>query len=136
MEYTLFKSVGTLRYGYKGGDYNLVVDVDQGLADYYRSLIPKSISFNRQKYPPHISVVRKEVPINLDLWGKYNGHEIEFVYSNVIRWGQVYYWLDVFSTRLEEIRLELGLPVSSQYTLPPDGFVKCFHCSLCNRKGL
>jgi hypothetical protein len=28
----------------------------------------------------------------------------------------------------------LGLPVSSEYTLPPEGFVKCFHMTIGNFK--
>ena len=128
----LFTSTGTLRYGVT----NLVLDVDQGLSDYYRALMPKSIRTNKQMYPAHISVVRKENPPNMELWGKYAGELIEFQYSNVIRNGTVYYWLDAWSKRLEEIRLELGLPVDSPYTRPPDGMSKTFHITLGNIKEL
>jgi hypothetical protein len=70
----------------------------------------------------------------MEVWGKYEGQEIDFSYENVIHSGTVYYWLNAFSTKLEEIREELGLPVSSQYTLPPEGFVKCFHITIANQK--
>jgi hypothetical protein len=97
-------------------------------------MLPKSISTNRQLYKAHISVVRKEVPHNMDVWGKYEGQEIDFKYDNVIYSGNGYYWLNAFSVKLEEIRLELGLPVESLYTMPPDGFRKCFHITIGNKK--
>jgi len=133
----LFKSKGTLRYkrGDNGG-YNLRVVVDQDISDYYRALIPKWIHTNRQMYPAHISVVRNEIPLNLEYWGKYEGEELEFEYENVVYNGTVYYWLNAFSNRLDEIRLELGLPVSSEYTRPPDGYTKCYHITIGNTKGL
>lgn len=128
----LHKSNGILRYH----PNKLIVEVDQGINDYYRKLIPKWIKTNKQMYAAHISVVRKEIPPNMQYWGKYDGDEVEFYYENIIRFGTVYCWLNVFSTRLEEIRLELGLPVSSMYTLPPEGFAKCFHTTIGNFKGL
>lgn len=131
----LYKSVGTLHYDRtRNGGYKLVLMVDQEISNYYRALIPKWIYTQPQMYPAHVSVVRKEVPINLDAWGKYEGHKVEFFYSPIIHSGKVYYWLNVFCKRLEEIRIELGLPVSSPYTLPPEGFVKAFHTTIGNTK--
>ena len=129
----LHKSKGILRYGENS---RLVVEVDRGLADYYRSLIPKWREMQPQMHPPHITVVRtgkEEVP-NKEFWGKHEGEEIEFFYDPTIKEGTVYYWLNVFSVRLEEIRRELGLPVQSEYTLPPEGYTKCFHMTLANKK--
>ena len=132
---SLHKSVGVLKYTEKPG--NLRVIVDPGLADYYRSLIPKSSVANKPMYPPHISVIRKEpTPILTDCWGKYDGQEVEFEYSTEIHSGKVYYWLNAFCLKLEEIRTELGLPVSTEFTRPPDGYVKCFHITLANSKKL
>ena len=132
----LYKSIGTLRYENKGGKYKLIVEVDQGISDYYRSLIPKWITVNPQMYRAHISVVRREIPVNLEYWGKYEGEKIEFSYEGIVRQGTVYFWLNVFCVRLEEIRKELGLPVRSEYTIPPEGFTKCFHCTIGNQKEL
>lgn len=128
----MFNSTGILKY--HNNPYKLIVEIDQNICDYYRSLIPKWIKTNRQMYSAHISVVRNEVPVNLEHWGKYEGEEIEFLYENEIKFGAVYCWLNVWCKRLEEIRLELGLPVSSPYTLPPEGFAKCFHSTLGNFK--
>jgi len=135
MQEVLYKSIGVLRYEFEIG-HKLVVEVDQQLSDYYRSLIPKFVSTNRPRYSAHITVVRqeKETPVNLEHWGKYEGQEIEFFYSPIIQQGKVYFWLNTFCTKLEDIRLELGLPVVSQYTLPPEGFRKCFHCTIANMK--
>jgi hypothetical protein len=125
----LYKSTGILRYGHE----KLIVEVDPGISAFYKSLIPKCYILNPQKYAPHISVVRHEQP-NMENWGKYDGQPVEFFYSNIVHRGTVYWWLNAFSNRLEEIRLELGLPVSSPYTRPPDGFEKCFHITLGNSK--
>lgn len=127
-------SIGVLKYSKELR--SLRVEVDPGISDYYRSLIPKWIVTRKQMYEPHISVVRKEIipASNISLWGKYEGEEIEFYYSNIVRFGTVYCWLNVFCEKLEKIRLELGLPVDSIYTRPPDGFAKTFHMTLGNNK--
>lgn len=130
----LFESIGVLRYSPEPS--NLRVVVDPGIGDFYRAMMPKSISTNRPMYPTHISVVRKETVPNVEFWGKYEGEPVTFHYSNVVHSGRVYYWLNAFCTKLEDIRLELGLPVSSPYTLPPEGFNKCFHITLANIKQL
>lgn len=130
MNSTLFTSVGFLHYE----ENKAIVEVDQGIVDFYRFLIPKYYYAKPQKYKAHISVVRKETPPNMQCWGKYEGEQIEFHYSNIIHYDNVYFWLNAFCKRLEEIRLELGLPVSSPYTLPPAGFDKCFHISVANCK--
>ena len=97
---------------------------------------PKWIKTNPQAYPAHISVVRKEIPPNLEYWGVYEGAPVEFLYTHTVYNGKVYWWLNAFSNRLEEIRVELGLPVHSEYTLPPEGFTKCFHLTIGNSKKL
>lgn len=127
----LFDSVGKLHYE---GHNKLILIVDPEIVRYYRSLIPKWCVAYPQLYPPHISVVRKEHPPNTPVWGRHEGELIKFKYSNNIYQGTVYWWLNAFSLRLEEIRMELGLSVSSEYTRPPEGFIKCFHISLANKK--
>jgi hypothetical protein len=127
---TLFSSIGKLRYGFT----NLVLDVDQDIVDYYRWLLPRSIWLQTQMYPAHISVIRNETVPRMDLWGKYENEEIAFSYSNVIRNGTLYYWLDCFSNRLEEIRAEIGLINDSLYIQTPLGYAKTFHITLGNFK--
>jgi len=129
----LYQAKGVLRYS---EGFRLVVEVDQELANYYRSMIPKWKVVNRQMYPAHVTVVRgqKETPPNTEPWERYQGELVEYTYSPIVHEGTVYYWLNVFSTRLEEVRRELGLPVHSEYTLPPGGFTRCFHMTLGNKK--
>jgi hypothetical protein len=126
----MYSSIGTLKYH----DEKLIVEVDQQLGKYYFNLVPKWFKIHPQKYPPHISVVRKEIPPNKQHWKKYDGEAIEFLYDTFIHNDEAYFWLNAFCTRLEEIRLELGLPVSSPYTRPPSGFHKCFHITIGNTK--
>ena len=133
---TMFTSKGQLKYSKIEDKYKLIVSVDEEIVRYYRSLIPKWFKVNPQMHRAHISVVRNEVPPKMEFWGKYEGEIIEFCYESIIRQGSVYWWLNVFCKRLEEIRLELGLPVSSPYTLPPEEFTKCWHISLGNQKEL
>ncbi len=57
-----------------------------------------------------------------------------FFYHPQIHEGKIYYWLEIYCTLLEDIREELGLPVVSQYTLPPEGFRKVFHMTIGNTK--
>ena len=134
MDEVLYKSNGTLHYSRHNESFKLIVSVDQGIVDYYRALMPKAIRTAPQKYAAHISVVRKEIPPNLASWDKYEGQEIEFSYSPIIHSGTVYYWLNAFSVRLEEIRTELGLIVDAPFHQPPPGFKKTFHISLGNTK--
>ena len=129
----LHPSTGTFRY-YDGG--RLIVEVDQELTDYYRSLIPPWYGAQRPRYPAHITVVRqgKETPVHWEHWGKYEGQSVSFFYSPIVQVGKVYFWLMVYCRQLEEVRLELGLPVVSQYTLLPEGFRKAFHTTIANMK--
>jgi hypothetical protein len=126
----LFASSGVLHYE----DKKLVVLADQQISDYYRALIPKYYQVRPQKYRAHISVVRKETPPNMAIWKKHEGERIEFQYGSYLHNDERYWWLNCFCVRLEDIRRELGLSVSSPYTRPPGGFEKCFHMTIGNTK--
>ena len=133
MNDVLYSSIGTLRYSET--KFWAVVDVDQGIMDFYQAMIPKYIKFSKPLYPAHISVVRKETPTKTDAWLRYQGEKIEFQYSPYIHSGEIYMWLNVFCKRLEEIRKELGLPNQIWADNPPaSGFEKCFHMTVCNFK--
>lgn len=130
-----YSSRGKFRYS---GSDRLVVDIDPGIASYYRSLIPKSMPVNGTRYAPHVTVVRptKEVPTNITVWKKYEGETVEFCYSPLIHTDGVYFWLNVLCKRLEAVREELGLPILSRFTVPPEGFRKFFHATIANVKGI
>lgn len=127
----MFLSSGRLKYFQN--PYKLIVEVDQGISDFYRTLVPKYIKLNRQMYPAHISVVRKEIPPNLTVWGKYQNRVVEFEYEGYQYNNDTYYWLNVYSKELEEIRAELGLTRVSAITRSPDGRHK-FHTTIGNLK--
>ena len=127
------ESKGKLQYS---KDWRLVLKVDQDLADYYRSLIPPWMSSQRPRWPAHITVVRqeKEMPVNKQHWWKHNNRTVSFIYSPIIHHDSVYYWINVWCKILEEIRIELGMPFHSPFTLPPAGFKKNSHCTIANTK--
>lgn len=135
MPHHLHASLGPLRY-HRGplGGYKLIVEIDQAIVDYYRRLMPWWLRPQPQKYRAHVSVVRKEVPPEPAAWGRHEGEVVGFCYSGEVHSSATYYWLNVFSTRLEELRLELGLSVEEKHTPPPPGFRKTFHTTLGNRK--
>lgn len=134
------KSSGLFKCEYiEGYGYKAYVEVDTEIVRYFRAMIPKWIKTNPQKYSPHISVIRKEKePVNIDVWNKFLQREemVGFEYENKVNFGTVYCWFNCFSKRLEEIRLEMGLPVSTQYTRPPEftNCIKTFHCTIGNFK--
>ncbi len=103
---TWFPSLGYLKYG---PEIKLVLAADEGIAEYYRSMVPKSITINPQRYPAHVSVVRRETPPLMSAWGVHEGAPVWFEYENIIANDEKYYWLNVRCKRLEEIRVELGL---------------------------
>lgn len=114
----------------------MIVEVDRELGKYYLSLLPKWLDAKRGRYEPHITVVRcyKEVPPDLSAWGRYEEQEVDFLYSPEVQQGKVFFWLNVLCKKLEQVRAELGLPITSQYTRPPEGFSKYFHCTIGNCK--
>lgn len=151
MSDVLYRSVGILRYHHgpdeQGLDsYKLVVDVDPGIAKFYRALIPKYIRHNSQLHDPHISVIRREVPPNLVFWDRYAGEEIEFFYCPIVcplagTDNSPYFWLNAYSLRLEAIRNELGLSIAPKHPShsvypPPPPFTKKWHITVANRKNL
>jgi hypothetical protein len=132
--FTLYNSIGTLRYGYS----HLILDIDPEITRYYRSFLPKSLYVKLPLYPAHVSIVRKESSLFLEkvshLWGKYEGEKVEYVYSPLIHNRGVYFWLNAFSIRLEEIREELGLPLISYYKDIPERYKHTFHSTMGNIK--
>ena len=134
----LFNATGIVHYDKFEGEYRLVIKVNQEISNYYFSLIPKYYKVNRPRWPAHITLVRsgKEVPKNMAFWGVYEGKRIPFLYDPEIKSGTMYYWLNIWCKQFENMRFELGLPVVSQYAMPPLGFVKCFHCTIANIKNI
>jgi hypothetical protein len=129
----MFKSQGRLQYSQD--PVKLIVQVDPGIAYFYRALIPKYLRVKGQAYPPHISVVRKVIPPNMEVWGKYEGQKVEFEYDTYVFNDSTYYWLNVWSYDLEAVRKELGLKPFGDVTESPDKRHR-FHLTLGNTKDL
>lgn len=127
----MFKASGPLRYG---PGIRMIVEVEQGIADYYRKMIPKYYYVQPQMYNAHITVVRtaKETPQNMSVWGKYEGEIIPFTYENEILTNGIYWYLNVQSNRIGYIREELGLPRFRFGDLGSDK--KCYHITIGNVK--
>lgn len=124
---------GVLRYS--ENPYKLIVEVDPEISNFYASLVPKYFRLNKQKYAPHISVVRNEVPILLENWRKHDGKFIGFTYNDEIEYDEKYFWLGASSEDLEKIRVELGLVNVNWVTKTPDGSHN-FHITIGNIKEL
>lgn len=129
----MFCSTGKLIYS--NNPYKLTVEVDDDIGKYYRSFLPKAWGVQKPMYASHISTVRNEVPVNLSAWGKYQSQDVEFRYDYFVFNDDVYYWLNCFSPTLENVRQELGLPITSEFTRSPDGKHR-FHITIGNTKHL
>ena len=123
----MYYSTGILKYGPKP---RIVVFVDKDLAAYYRSFIPKSYRVQAQKYPPHITVVRSkyEEIKNFGNWKRHDGEKIEFSYSGIVNFDGTYFYLDVQSKRLGDIRDGLGMP---RFRFDDN---QCYHITIGNMK--
>lgn len=125
------QSEGRLEYG---PGMRAVVWVDQDISNLYRKLIPKYYYPQPQMYNAHITVVRtsKESVKDLSSWNKYNGEIISFEYERYVNFDGIYFYLNVFSDRIGEIRQELGLP---RFRFGELGSAKgCYHISIANCK--
>lgn len=128
-----FLDYGTLRYF--ENPYKLVVEVNPEISNYYASLVPKYFRLNKQRYAPHISVIRNEIPVKMENWKKYDGEIAGFYYHNEIEYDEKYFWLGASSGVLENIRVELGLVNVNWVTKTPDGSHN-FHITIGNIKEL
>ena len=94
----------------------LVVDVDYGIAEYYRWWVKKHFHLTLQNnaWRPHITVIDGRVPLNqeqMKLWKKYEKQVAHFEYSVDIKQHWKFWTLPVQSEQLTEIRKELGMSV-------------------------
>ena len=119
---------------YDSIDYKVYVDLDDDIARYYREMIPKHLTKPKpQRYKTHITIVRNEKIINMDNWLRYDGLEVNFKYNPIEKNNGIYFWLDVYSDKLEQLRTELGLQKSSEFSRPPSD-EECFHITIGNLK--
>lgn len=129
----MFEAKGIVAYG---PDIRVVARIDQGISDFYRSLIPKYYYAKPQRYRSHITIVRtgKETPNKMDYWGKHEGREITFSYDPYIHFDGVIFWLDAYSKEIGEIRQELGLPEYRDDRAYGGVLRNAYHISIANVK--
>jgi hypothetical protein len=115
----------------------VTVSVDQEILNYYYSLIPKYYRVIRPRWKAHVTVVRPEDnPTNLQNWGLRDGQIANFVYDPTILYEKGFWWFNLWSIEMEDIRKELGLGIVSRITAPPTGYTKCFHCTIAKDFGI
>lgn len=116
----MFQSTGKLLYDpHKNGkrfikpsDWWMILKTDEGIVEYYKYWIQRQfdVKFEMTIWGSHISVNRGFKPPNQEFWNKYAGEQIEFTYTNrIYRANDLFFCVDAYSSRLEAIRLELGL---------------------------
>lgn len=121
----MFTATGVLHYdpgkGTKGFDPHWALLLcDNEIAAYYSWLLKRRgiavHSNDKGLWKTHVSVLKGDVPPKLDAWGKYEGYEVEFHYSNQIRYDNgKHAWVDVYSPQLGSIREELGFDFKPWY---------------------
>jgi hypothetical protein len=113
--------------------FKIYVAIDPELGRLYRSLIPKYLNPQPTRYPPHITVVRREGTPARWRWRRFDGAQVVFLYDPEVQYDNTYFWLNCWSEFLLDVRMHLGLPDHTQYTRPPSG-EECFHCTVANSK--
>lgn len=93
------------------------------VSEYYTWFLKNrtGIALMRPAWGSHISIVRGEMPVNIDAWKKYDGQVISLEYDPDIRSNGKHWWLKVECEQMLDIREELGLvrkhPLSLHLTL-------------------
>lgn len=133
-ELPTYASSGPLRYSYEPSyGYKLIVEADPEIARLARALVPESVKLVAPRYAPHVTVVRREVPTNLDRWGEHEGAVVRFLYETYVRNDERYWWFRVFSDELAQVRQELGMLAYGKTTMAPD-LKRCYHMTIGNTK--
>lgn len=124
LDYYCFFSSGTITYDPKKGKYFepwwAILECDPEILKYYKWLLLKEgIAIQKGSlWGAHITWIRGEEPLNKSVWGKYEALEIEFRYSNSLRYDNGrHVWLDVYCPKFNEMRKELGLMPLRQMSL-------------------
>lgn len=106
----MYRSSGILYYYPSGW---MVLKVSDSIILYYKYWVQKSlgIKLNAPRSGAHITVVagKYENPSLSSLWNKYHGDTIDFEYNCNVQQMDHYFWIEVKSQKLKEIRNELGL---------------------------
>lgn len=129
----MYEATATVRYG---PGLRVIAEIDQGISDLYRSLIPKYYYAKPQAYRAHITIIRtkKEIPTKLETWGQHEGRTIKYYYSSFIQMSERYFWLEAHSEEIGDIREELGLLRYRDDTWFGGKRHNSYHITIGNRK--
>ena len=109
-----------------------MLEVSPTISDYYYWMVKKHLQLPKLNKPfnsPHVTVVAgkyEDATQNL-LWGKHQGRNIDIAYNSFVEQHDTYFWLEVVSTDLMEIRRELGLTDTPKHP---------YHITIANLKNL
>lgn len=97
----------------------MILRTDSGILEYYQHWIRThyDVKFQPTVWGAHLSVSRGVTPTNVKAWNKYRNERVEFTYSNEVYRIDTFFCVKAYSTRLEDIREELGLS-----RIPKHGF--------------
>jgi len=93
-----------------------VCNIDREISRYFRWFVSNKYGLEIHEPPwnGHISIIRGEKPKHnqLNLWKKYDGHQVTFSYSNIILPNNngKFWAVEVQSDFFKNIREEFGLP--------------------------
>ncbi len=112
----------------------MVVEIDPDIGRLAYALTPKYFRIQSPMFPPHLSIVRKEICISPE-WGKREGDEVTFFYDSETRNDETYHWLRAWGDDLDGLRADLGLPHRAEITASPD-LKDRYHITIGNTKHL
>ena len=128
---TRFLVKGKIKSGLKKPNSNqdwwmVLNDIDEQIGKYYRHLYHldsyKSKKLAKNYWGSHVTIVRNEIPPNIEKWFSYHNEEVEFKIISSVKDNysperyRSFYWLNVQCSRFDDIREELGLPPNPDRT--------------------
>jgi hypothetical protein len=126
----MFTSSGIINYDTSDG-HRVTVSVDRDIGEYYYALIPRFYRVLKPRWNPHVTVVSPiDEVIHPEMWGAREGQRANFVYDHVVLYEKGFWWFNLWSIEMEDIRKELGMHCKSRVTIPPEGYSKAFHCTV------
>jgi hypothetical protein len=126
----MFASSGVIHYDTSDGN-RVTVSVDKAIGEYYYALIPKYYRVLKPRWNPHVTVVSPvDEIVHPEAWGLREGQIANFVYNHEVFYEKGFWWFNLWSLEMEQVRRDLGMTLKSRITIPPEGYSKAFHCTV------
>lgn len=96
-------------------DYWAVIEIDNGIADYYRHLFFRQygIRLDKTAWDAHISMLKNYTQTNKDIPWKYRDNEwVEVQYTHDFFWNDDHVWINCHTDIFYEIRDHYGITMS------------------------